>query len=105
MIVQSRYQGRSAILNGLNQARVGFATNLLREPAFFRGELKDPLTLREALAALYAVVVSDFKYRPRDRLAFKAWLEDQDRRFLATLGMKSVKAAARIKELDERRRL
>ena len=78
MIVQSRYQGRSAILNGLNQARVGFATNLLREPAFFRGELKDPLTLREALASLHAVVVSDFKYRPRDRLAFMAWLEEQD---------------------------
>jgi hypothetical protein len=104
MIVQSQYQGRSAILNGLNQARVGFATNLLREPAFFRGELKNPLTLRESLAALYAVVVSDFKYRPRDRLAFKAWLEDQDRRFLANLGMKSVKAVARIKELDECRR-
>src|SRR5712691_3510960 len=104
MIVQSRYQGRSAILNGLNQARLGFATNVLREPAFFIGELKNPLLLREALAALYSVVVSDFKYRPRDRLAFNAWLEEQDRRFLANLGMKSVKAAARIKELDERRR-
>src|SRR5205085_12052472 len=83
VIVQSRYQGRSAILNGLNQARLGFATNVLLEPAFFIGELKNAVLLREALAALYSVVVSDFKYRPRDRLAFMAWLEEQDRQFLA----------------------
>src|SRR5580698_7174907 len=105
MIVQSRYEGRSAIMNGMNHARLGFATNLLREPAFFQGELKNPLLLREALAALYSVVVSDFKYRPRDRLAFKAWLEDQDRRFLANLGMKSSKASARIAVLEDRRKV
>src|SRR5436305_805778 len=103
MLVQARYHGRSPILNGLAQARLGFATNLLREPAFFRGEVADPLLLRESLAALYGVVVSDFKYRPRDRLVFKAWLEEQDRRFLADLGVKSAKAASRIAELEARR--
>src|SRR5262249_57364361 len=56
MIVQSRYEGRSAILNGLGQSRIGFATNQLREPAFFRGQLKDPLLFREAMGALHSVV-------------------------------------------------
>ncbi|MFL5339899.1 MAG: SWIM zinc finger family protein [Gemmataceae bacterium] len=103
MIVQSQYRGRSAILNGLNRSRVGFATNLLREPAFFRGELRDPLRLREGLAAMYGVVVSDFKFRPRDRLAFRVWLEEQDRKYLAGLGVKSAAVAARIAELEGRR--
>lgn len=103
MIVQYRYQGRSGIANGLTSARLGFATNTLREAAFFDGELRQPLLLREGLAALYAVVVSDFKYRPRDRLAFKAWLEEQDRKFLANLGLKSAKARERSEALEARR--
>ena len=83
MIVQMRYSGRSAIVNGLRDARLRFAANRLREPTFFRGELAQPILFREALAALYRVVVSDYKYRPRDRVEFRAWLEEQDRRFLA----------------------
>ncbi|MCC6418458.1 MAG: SWIM zinc finger family protein [Gemmataceae bacterium] len=102
MIVQTRYAGRSAIVNGLREARVVFATNQLREPTFFRGDLTQPVLFREALAALYHVVVSDYKYRPRDRLAFRAWLEEQDRKFLEGLGVKSKKAQERLRELDAR---
>ncbi len=100
MIVQMEYSGRSAILNGLHDARVQFATNTRRDPTFFRGELAQPVLFREALAALYHVVVSDYKYRPRDRLEFKAWLEEQDKIFLANLGMKSAKAKTRLAELQ-----
>ncbi|MGE3819285.1 MAG: SWIM zinc finger family protein [Isosphaeraceae bacterium] len=111
MIAQYRYDGRSAIVNELDRGRVAFATNQLREPAFFRGTLGHPVLFREALAALYDVVVSDFKYRPRDREAFRAWLESQDRKFLATYGLKAEahreKAEAleaRLGELDAARR-
>jgi hypothetical protein len=99
MIVAMEYQGRSAIVNELRQARVNFAANRLRETTFFRGEIADPLLLREALATLQRVVVSDLKYHPRDRVAFRAWLEEQDRQFLANLGMKGKKAQARMQEL------
>lgn len=102
MIIPLQYLGRSAIVNGMRQAGVAFATNKLREPAFFRGTLAQPLLFREALAALYHVVVSDFKYRPRDRFAFRAWLEDQDRKFLAALAIKGQKTQARLKELEDR---
>jgi hypothetical protein len=102
MLVQMEYAGRSAIVNGLRDARVVFATNRLREPTFFRGDLAQPLLFREALATLYRVVVSDYKYRPRDRLEFRAWLEEQDRKFLDSLGMKSKKARERIAELEAR---
>jgi hypothetical protein len=100
MMVQMRYAGRSAIVNGLRSSRVLFAVNQLREPTFFRGEVAQPLLLREALAALYHVVVSDYKYRPRDRVEFRAWLEEQDRKFLAGLGLKNKKMQARLEELE-----
>src|SRR5262249_57089195 len=74
VLVQMEYAGRSAIVNGLRDARVVFAANRLREPTFFRGDLAQPVLFREALATLYRVVVSDYKYRPRDRLEFRAWL-------------------------------
>ena len=102
MIVAMEYRGRSAIVNGLRQARVNFAANRLRETTFFRGELAQPLLLREALATLHRVVVSDFKYRPRDRVAFRAWLEEQDRQFLANLGMNSKQAQARLQTRSPR---
>ena len=102
MIVQMQYAGRSAIVNGLRQSHVAFATNTLREATFLRGRIARPVLFREALAALYHVVVSDYKYRPRDRVEFRAWLEDQDRKFLAGLGMHSHQARARLEKAETR---
>ena len=102
MIAEMEYASRSAIVNGMRQAHVYFATNQKREPTYFRGKLAQPVLFREALAALHHVVVSDYKYRPKDRLAFRAWLEEQDRKFLADLGIKGKKAQQRIEQLEER---
>lgn len=101
MILETQYRGRSAIVHGLRQGRVLLAANQKRAPIFFRSQLAQPVLFREALAALYHVVISDFKYRPKDRLAFKAWLEEQDQKFLAGLGVKH-KIKARIDELHAR---
>ncbi len=103
MIVEFKYAGQSAITSGLRSTDVRFATNQLREAAFFKGTLGNPVLFREALAALYDVVVSDYKYHPRDRLAFKAWMEEQDRRFLASLGAQGAQARQRIVELEARK--
>jgi hypothetical protein len=103
MIVATRYQGRSGVVAGVRQTHVALATNTLREATFFEGELSHPLPLREAMAALHQVVVSDAKYRPRDRTEFMAWVADQDRKFLATLGARSAAARQRLAELFARR--
>jgi len=102
MILATEYAGRSAILNGLTEGRVAFATNRLRETTFLQGTLAKPLLFRESLAALYQVVVSDFKYRPRDRLAFFSWLEEQDRKFLASLNVRGDIARQRLAVIDKR---
>jgi hypothetical protein len=102
MILQTRYAGQSGIINGLSSAHLAFATNALREPTFFEGTLNQPLLLREAMAALYQVVVSDYKYHPRDRVQFFAWLAEQDRKFLAGLGVRNKQARQRIDTLEAR---
>ncbi len=102
MKVQFKYAGQSAIVAGLEESRIALATNTLRETVFFRGNLARLLMLREPLAALYDVVASDFKYRPRDRVAFKLWLEEQDRQFLANLAVASDEALRQI-EIHEGR--
>ena len=111
MIFEASYAGRSGVRSGLGESHVAFAANTLREATFFEGALTDPLLLREAFAALYSIVVSDYKYRPRDRVEFFAWLEEQDKKFLANLVVKSStarqqmeKLELRLAELDDRRR-
>src|SRR5262245_48747579 len=102
MMVEFKYAGSSAIVSGLRESRVAFATNQLREATFFSGELARPLVFREALGALYDVVVSDYKYHPKDRLAFKAWLEEQDRKFLDSLAKQKADVMKRIEEIEAR---
>ena len=42
-------------------------------PGRFEATIKEPLRFREAMAALYAVVASDFRYVPKDRTAYLAY--------------------------------
>lgn len=98
-----RYAARSGVANGLRGADIGLATNTLRDRAFFSGTVTQPILMREGMAALHSVVVSDLKWRPRDRLAFRAWLEEQDKRFLSKLNVQSEAVRQRITELEAQR--
>ncbi len=102
MIVNLKYAAASAISQGAHAASVGLATNTLRENVYFSGVLRRPLPLREALGALRSVVVSDLKFRPKDRPRYRAWLEEQDRRFLAALGIRSEHARRELERLNVR---
>lgn len=102
MKLEYKYAGQSGIVSGLGSSRVAFATNQLREATYFDGELARPLVFREALGALYDVVVSDHKYHAKDRVAFRAWLEAQDAKFLDSLLQAGPKVQARIEELEAR---
>ena len=102
MMVEFKYAGQSGVVSGLHESRVAFATNQLREATYFDGELGRPLVFREGLAALYDVVVSDHTYRPKDRLAFRAWLEAQDQKFLDSLVDAGPDVTSRIEKIEAR---
>ncbi len=57
---------------------MSFAPDTLREPTFFRGELRQSVAFREAISALHSVVISDLRWHPKDRTAYKEWLARQE---------------------------
>ena len=71
--VSMEYAGVSQMDNEGEQPRLRLYGNLKREPVFLDGVVKDPIRFREALAAIYAVVGSDFRYVPKDRTAYNAY--------------------------------
>ena len=79
------YASRSSAENGADWTGLSFAPDLKREPAFFRGELKKGIEFREAISALHDVVVSDLRFKPKDREEYKAWAARKEEEDLAEI--------------------
>ncbi len=73
-----RYAGNTAIESGAGATDMSFAPDTLREPTFFSGELRKHLEFREAISALHDVVVSDLRYKPRDKSAYLEWAKQRE---------------------------
>lgn len=54
---------------------VQLLTHLERESVQFAGKIKQPLAFREGLATLFAIVSSDYRYVPKDRAAYAAFMQ------------------------------
>jgi len=64
--MELRYTARSGFFGGaLAEGALGLATNVLREPVFFDGDLLRPEMMRRGLQGLGDVLRSDLKWRPR----------------------------------------
>ena len=50
-------------------------THLERDAVQFAGKVKQPLAFREGLATLFAIVSSDYRYVPKDRAAYAAFMQ------------------------------
>lgn len=74
------YHGRSAIAAGPSGLAVSLAPNLRRDRVAFEGVLLRPHRFREAIGALHDVVVSDLRYRPKDRSDYEAYLKARKER-------------------------
>src|SRR5688500_16412553 len=69
------YKGRSGLTSTAGGTALSFAPNLRRDRVAFVGDLREPLRFREAVSALHAVVVSDLKFKPKDRSVYQAYLK------------------------------
>jgi hypothetical protein len=74
------YRGRSAVTWSPAGVAVSLAPNLKRDHVSFEGVLRDPLHFREAIGALHGVVVSDLRYKPRDKSAYESYKAEEKRR-------------------------
>jgi hypothetical protein len=72
------YLNSSLVESDAAGTRMALAPDTLREPTFFSGQLRQGLAFREAISALHDVVVSDLRYRPKDRSAYKEWAAKQE---------------------------
>ncbi|MCB9794098.1 MAG: SWIM zinc finger family protein [Alphaproteobacteria bacterium] len=71
------YGGASGLREEGEAARLALFSNQSRDPVRLDGVVKDPLRLREALSALHEVVRSDFRYKPKDRSAYLAYMRQR----------------------------
>jgi hypothetical protein len=79
------YAGPSKVSTTGNTAQVELFGNLDRPPVRYEARIKNPLRFREAMSALYAVVGSDYRYVPKDRTQYIAYL--RLKRDVAPLGV------------------
>ena len=70
------YHTRSRFADG----QCALAPNLTREPVAFDAVLKDPPRFREAMSALHDVVISDLRFKKRDKSAHEAWKQQDGER-------------------------
>jgi hypothetical protein len=90
-----RYAGQSGVSHSATASQVSFAPDTLRDPTYFIGEINNHVPFREAISALHRVVVSDMRLKPKDRVAYFAWLETQKDIFLAEASTRGKSAKER----------
>ena len=78
MLFEYAYLGSSAVADTGDATDMSFAPDTNREPTFFTGELAKAVEFREAISALHDIVVSDLRWRPKDRTQYMEWLAQQE---------------------------
>lgn len=78
-----KYGGVTNVNSNAKVVDISFAPDTLRQPTFFVGKLHKKLAFREAISALHDVVVSDLRFKPKDKTAYKAWAAEQEQLWLA----------------------
>jgi hypothetical protein len=94
------YKGSSNISGTSDRTQMSFAPDVTRTPTFFRGELRQNIAFREAISALHDVVISDLRFKPKDKNAYKEWAaqrNDIDWQLIAT---QRQAVTNRLRELD-----
>lgn len=83
MLFDYKFKGDTAVSSNANSTQMSFAPDVLREPTFFSGLLNKHIPFREAISALHDIVVSDFRFKPRDKSDYKEWAAQQEDIWLA----------------------
>ncbi len=99
MIFNYKYSGSSSVQNSTSSTSMSFAPDTLRTPTFFRGTLSKNIPFREAISALHDVVISDLRWKPKDREAYKAWAAQQEQQYLQEILAESVGVKAKVEEI------
>lgn len=72
------FKRSSSVANRPDSTSLSFSPDTKREPTYFSGELRKGIAFREAISALHDVVVSDLRFKPKDKTAYKEWAAKQE---------------------------
>src|SRR5271170_7667374 len=74
------YHRRSSIIAEPSGLAISLAPNLRRDRVSYTGLLHQPIRFREAISALHDVVISDLRYKPRDKSDYQTHLAELKQR-------------------------
>ncbi|MFN7495720.1 MAG: SWIM zinc finger family protein [Cyclobacteriaceae bacterium] len=78
-----KFKGDTSVGGNAHATNMSFAPDVLRDPTYFSGYLNKHIPFREAISALHDIVVSDFRFKPKDKSDYKAWAQQQEDIWLA----------------------
>ncbi|MBV9958423.1 MAG: SWIM zinc finger family protein [Acidobacteria bacterium] len=95
------YKGSTTVASTAEHTRMSFAPDITREPTFFTGELGRKIEFREAISALHDVVVSDLRFKPKDKTVYKEWAARQEAIDWQFVAERRVEVAGQIRQLQD----
>jgi hypothetical protein len=96
-----RYYGSSRVSSSVQSTAIQFAPDTLRDPTYFMARLDKHIPFREAISALHQVVVSNLRFKPKDREDYQAWLKSHETSLLAEFIGQKGELKNRINELNQ----
>lgn len=67
------YSRRSRVAPDPRGLAISLAPNLRRDRVSYSGTLRQPLSFREAISALHDIVITDLRFKPRDKSAYETY--------------------------------
>jgi len=96
------FKGSSTVANKPDSTDLSFSPDTKREPTYFTGELRKGIAFREAISALHDVVVSDMRFKPKDKSAYKEWAAKQEAIDWDQVAAQRSGVAKQIKEMQDK---
>ena len=96
------FRRSSSVANRPGSTELSFSPDTRREPTYFSGELRKGIAFREAISALHDVVVSDLRWKPRDRTAYKEWAARQEAIDWDQVAAQRASVARQMRDLQDR---
>jgi hypothetical protein len=99
MLFDYKFHGSTSITSNANSTDMSFSPDISRDPTYFSGILAKNISFREAISALHDVVVSDLRFKPKDKTAYKEWAAQQEMLWLGEFTAHKPQVEARIKDI------
>lgn len=85
MLFNYKYSGSTQVSSNASSTALSFVPDATRPPTYFSGDLNRKLPFREAISALHDVVISDLRFKPKDKTEYLEWAKQQEDVWLAEL--------------------